>query len=72
MNKPDWKDAPKWAQWLAMDSDGEWWWFEEKPRLVLYHDFWVKHDPSSKYARAKFSDPPPLEPVLEPRPCADD
>lgn len=22
--KPDWKDAPEWAKWLAMDSNGVW------------------------------------------------
>jgi len=29
--KPDWKDAPPWAQWLAMDADGEWYWYEKEP-----------------------------------------
>lgn len=29
--KPDWNDAPEWAKWLAMDIDGEWFWFAEKP-----------------------------------------
>lgn len=29
--KPDWKDAPEWAQWLARDDDGDYWWFESKP-----------------------------------------
>lgn len=32
MMKPDWKDAPEWAGWLARDSDGEWYWYEEKPK----------------------------------------
>lgn len=31
MNKPDWKDAPEWANWLAMDENGSWWWFEQDP-----------------------------------------
>lgn len=31
MNKPDWKDAPEWAQFLAMDADGEWYWYELEP-----------------------------------------
>lgn len=31
--KPDWKDAPEWADWLAMDSDGKWWWYECEPDL---------------------------------------
>ena len=29
--KPDWKDAPKWAKWLAQDYSGQWCWFEKKP-----------------------------------------
>lgn len=29
--KPDWKDAPEWANWLAMDQDGEWIWHEHEP-----------------------------------------
>ena len=29
--KPDWKDAPDWAMWLAMDEDGTWYWFENEP-----------------------------------------
>jgi hypothetical protein len=33
MSKPDWKDAPKWANWLAMDGDGQWWWYEDEPKL---------------------------------------
>lgn len=31
MSKPDWKDAPEWAEWVAMDDTGEWWWYEERP-----------------------------------------
>lgn len=31
--KPDWKNAPEWANWLAMDADGEWGWFAEEPNL---------------------------------------
>lgn len=29
--KPDWKDAPEWAKWVAMDDDGDWYWYEEEP-----------------------------------------
>lgn len=31
MNKPDWKDAPEWAEYLAMDADGTWFWYEQAP-----------------------------------------
>jgi hypothetical protein len=30
--KPDWKDAPKWANYLAMDRDGQWFWYSAKPK----------------------------------------
>jgi hypothetical protein len=30
--KPEWKNAPDWAQWLAQDEDGEWWWYELEPK----------------------------------------
>lgn len=29
--KPDWRGAPEWANFLAMDADGEWHWFEYFP-----------------------------------------
>lgn len=29
-----WKDAPEWARYAAMDSDGKWWWYENDPNLV--------------------------------------
>ena len=40
--KPDWKDAPPWAQWLAMDNQGgpEWYWYELKPELK--NNFWMQ------------------------------
>jgi len=32
-NKPDWKNAPDWANYVARDADGCWYWFENKPEL---------------------------------------
>jgi hypothetical protein len=29
--KPDWKDAPDWAKYTAMDKNGAWFWYEFKP-----------------------------------------
>ena len=29
--KPDWSQAPSWANWLCMDWDGSWWWYEQEP-----------------------------------------
>ena len=34
--KPKWKDAPKEAKYMAMDSDGEWHWFAKKPISEIY------------------------------------
>lgn len=34
MIKPDPKAAPPWAKFLAMQRDGNWWWFESEPTLV--------------------------------------
>ena len=31
--KPSWNDAPEWAQWLAMDENESWYWYELKPKL---------------------------------------
>lgn len=35
MNRPDWKDAPEWAQYMAQDSDGDWYWYENLPTAKL-------------------------------------
>ncbi len=29
--KPDWKDAPDAARYLAMDSSGYWYWYQDCP-----------------------------------------
>jgi len=29
--KPAWKDAPEWANYLAMDKNDRWFWYEYKP-----------------------------------------
>lgn len=34
MTKIDWSTAPEWAKYVAMDSSGEWFWFEEKPNCL--------------------------------------
>lgn len=42
-NKPDWNDAPQWAQWLAQDENGRWYWFEDEPELRAV-SFWPRTD----------------------------
>lgn len=34
--KPDWKDAPEWAGWLAMDSDGKWFFYPANTNLRIH------------------------------------
>lgn len=35
MSKPEWnEDTPKWANWLAQDVDGAWYWYEHKPQVM--------------------------------------
>lgn len=32
--RPDWAGAPEWANWLAQDENGKWFWFEREPKPV--------------------------------------
>jgi hypothetical protein len=38
---PDWKRAPPWAKFVAMDSSGAWWWYEERPALAEDLGIWT-------------------------------
>lgn len=43
MSKPNWEDAPEWANFLVTDFDGNWIFFEYQP---VYHKsglFWVSN-----------------------------
>jgi len=37
-----WRDAPEWAEWLAMDSDGKWFYFTDKPGLRINRGIWLR------------------------------
>lgn len=39
--KPDWKDAPEWANYMARDKDGEWRVFEVEPTLDTARNIWL-------------------------------
>ena len=39
--KPNWLTAPEWANYLAMDIDSEWSWYEEEPDRLWQHGVWV-------------------------------
>ena len=54
MNKPDWKDAPEWANYLAAeDCDGEkiWCWFEFEPIWSFDYKAWLLNKLRGRYAR---------------------
>lgn len=46
--KPDWKDAPEWANWLAMDLNGMWRWHDSEPVSLI--DGWFSDSGRSLYA----------------------
>lgn len=65
--KPDWKDAPDWANWLVMDEVGTYWWYENKPMFFVYNPgFWGRHY-EGKIMRANCISS--ASNSLEPRPC---
>ena len=43
-NKPDWKDAPDCAKYLAQDSDGDWYWWTGKPKVINNFRYWMPDD----------------------------
>jgi hypothetical protein len=36
INKPKWENAPEWANYLARDYVGEWWWYEISPHKGMW------------------------------------
>jgi hypothetical protein len=47
---PDWAAAPWWANWLAQDEDGEWFWFGGLPTAGI--DSWRDDDEESEIIAA--------------------
>ena len=35
-----WNNAPEWANYITMDEDGEWYWYENEPYLDSYEKYW--------------------------------
>lgn len=44
MTKPDWKDAPYWAKYLAMDDNLRWNWFSDLPEYNRATGVWGVED----------------------------
>lgn len=63
--RPEWKDAPDWAMYTAMDRDGEWYWYENEP--IPRDDFWEVSEGKCRMAY----EPSHWTETLESRPEAD-
>lgn len=50
MNKPTWKHAPDWAQYLAQDPNGDWYWYEVAP--ISSSTKWVEQSNSGRIQKA--------------------
>ena len=66
MSKPDWKDAPEWANWLACDENGDSYWYEIKPSGLSGE--WLSR---MGYADIASSGNPQWKESLEARPADD-
>jgi hypothetical protein len=79
MIKPSWDEAPDFAQFLAMDGDGIWVWFQDKPEWGPSANAWLlgaESDGDSAYENATFEpDESGIDcdfayDTLEERPCS--
>ena len=45
MSKPSWDEAPEWAKYLAMDGDGFWSFYEDRPEWAEEaNEWWLGFD----------------------------
>ena len=61
--KPDWKDAPEWADHLAQDFHGQWHWFRGGPKPD--GQYWLA---SKYYNQRAFKPNPNWKETIETRP----
>jgi len=61
--KPQWKDAPDWANWLAQDYNGQWFWYENEP-IMKNIQWW----PANGAVDSSTPDNPNWQETLEERP----
>ena len=65
--KPDWKDAPPYAQFLAQDESGRWAWYELPPVAQHGHGYWSVFKGKWAHADEKVEEREWFK-TLEPRP----
>lgn len=68
--KPSWNDAPSWANYLAQDYNGTWYWYEAKPIYNRYLEHWFVTYPYGGTKRERYIPNPNLnwKETLEERP----
>lgn len=66
--KPNWKDAPEWAKFMAMDRSGQWSWYEESPFAEPYSGCWDIMTPGYRNQVASTPDTENWKESLEQRP----
>lgn len=49
--KPSWENAPYWANYLARDKNGNWYWYENEPIGFNSDDEWICGDGRAEIAR---------------------
>lgn len=50
MDKPNWEDAPENAKFLAQDSDGDWYWWTGRPKVVDPLGYWMPNEGEQEIA----------------------
>ena len=50
--KPNWKNAPLWANYLAQDKDGGWTWFSHKPKPEAEWERWNYSQKGARHTQA--------------------
>jgi len=50
--KPSWDNAPEWANWLAQDANGDWYWYKERPIPDSRDHIWTHKKYGYKHERA--------------------
>lgn len=66
--KPSWDDAPEWAQWLAQDANGQWYWYENCPYTSNEMGKFLEPSYGGRIARAKTAPITDWQSTLEQRP----
>jgi hypothetical protein len=52
--KPDWKNAPEWANYLGQDGSGTWYWYKCEPEPELELDYNPEPEPELDYTEGCF------------------